>query len=135
MIFKPRKTEVREETSSSQKSSTSVQIDEDLQKRAEQNYVRALMLASMRTPTYSGPVVADMTRPQYAAMDSTARGARSMGIDVRNPARPNTVTSGGVRGMSATPIFNEAVGALPQSYVNDVNAFYEQLARSVAGGS
>lgn len=130
MIFKPRKTTT--ESSSESTETTSRQIDADLEKRAEENYVRALLAAGMRTQPYTAPVVADFTDQQYAAMRSTNMGARTMGIDApKRLQRPSTETVGGIRGMTMEPVRRVANAGISDQHASDVNEFYKKLTQSL----
>lgn len=134
MIFKPRKTTTKQSSTEVNETESKRRIDEDLQQRAEENYIRALLAASLQFQPYQAPVVADLTPGQRDIMRSSREGGRTMGIDINEHKTPDVEVHGGVRGMTAMPAYNEAMSSLSPEYTSGVNEFYAQLQRSLNSG-
>lgn len=81
---------------------------------AQRNLARADEISRIGFVPYFGPDVAALTPDQEAAMRGTraAAAAFGLGAGAAPPSLPPTVTMGGVRGYTSTPLFEQALEQL-----------------------
>lgn len=96
--------------------STEVSIPEWLQQAAQSGLARGTQAAGIGYVPYRGPDVAALTPMQEAAMANTGQAASAFGLapsPIPSAGMPDVQTfSGGVRGYSAIPLYDQAINEL-----------------------
>ncbi len=115
------------------KTSQKQRVDEELVRRGDEQYQRALALMGLRTQPNRAPTIAAFTPMQEAAFQNTVNAARAFGLHsprsgTAGMPAANAETVDGFRGSSGAPLFDAAVGLLPEDYTARENELYGMFA-------
>lgn len=104
-----------------------VKLPKSLERAAEDQLALAKRVGSLPFQPWTGPAVAAFTPQQTAAFNNASGAASSFGLGGGSTIgagagmpKPQTF-AGGIRGYSAMPLYNEAVGNLPKSFTDALN--------------
>jgi hypothetical protein len=119
---------------------TQVQIPKFLEDAAKRNLARADEIAQIGFIPFTGPDVASLTPSQLAAMQGTSQAAGAFGLPGGGfdpmQGQPQAQTfAGGVQGLSAAPIFQQALDAFAQESPGQFEAIRRVFLDPVTGAA
>lgn len=120
--------------------STQVQIPKFLEDAAKRNLARADEIAQIGFTPYTGPDVAALTPLQMSAMQGTSQAAGAFGLPGGGmdpmQGQPQAQTfAGGVQGLSAAPIYQQAIDAFAQQNPGQFEAIRRVFLDPVSGAA